>query len=287
MRKNIRRKRQKRRYGLAAAILTALLCLVALSVRALEAGNPPAAPKSAPRASIPPEPILKGPAPELSSCVSQEEMEESFLLDVPMISQTENWPTGCESVCAVMALQYAGVDITVDEFIDGYLPLGNAPYEVDGVFFGCDPCRAFPGDPRSELGWGCYAPVILEATEQLLRDREGSSLSITDLSGQSLESLCEEYVAEGVPVMVWATIDMEEPEEDTVFLIEDTGEEFLWIYPMHCLLLVGWDDGGYLFNDPLAGKAVHYERPAVERAYKGLGSQALALLPEWRRSNEK
>lgn len=282
----IRRKRRNREYGFTAAILIALLCMVALSVRALESGNSPAAPSLASWETASPEPSSEGPVLEPSSSASQGETG-SFLLDAPFISQEENWPTGCESVCAVMALQYAGVDITVDDFIDGYLPLGNAPYEVDGVLFGCDPCRAFPGDPRSDWGWGCYAPVILEATEQLLREREVSSLSIADLSGQSLESLCEEYVAEGVPVMVWATIDMEEPEEDTVFLIEDTGEEFLWIYPMHCLLLVGWDDGGYLFNDPLAGKAVHYERPAVERAYKGLGSQALALLPEWRRSNEK
>ena len=29
-----------------------------------------------------------------------------------------DYPTGCESVSAVMALQYAGVDITVDTFID-------------------------------------------------------------------------------------------------------------------------------------------------------------------------
>ncbi len=46
----------------------------------------------------------------------------------PFIDQRDKYPTGCESVTAVMALQYAGVDITVEEFIDNYLPQGNAPY---------------------------------------------------------------------------------------------------------------------------------------------------------------
>ena len=46
-----------------------------------------------------------------TSCVRQ-------VLDAPFIDQREKYPTGCESVSAVMALQYAGVDITVEEFID-------------------------------------------------------------------------------------------------------------------------------------------------------------------------
>jgi len=277
VRNKLRWKQKKKRYGCTAAILIALLCLIALSVRALEAESLPPASGEAPREKV----LLEGSSeewrPESESCGSE---GEGFLLDIPFISQEGNWPTGCESVCAVMALQYNGVDITVDGFIDGYLPLGNAPYEEDGTLFGCDPRRAFPGDPRSELGWGCYAPVILEAAKQLLREREEPSLSMADLSGQSLESLCEEYVAKEIPVLIWATIGMEEPTEDIVFLIEDTGEEFQWIYPLHCLLLVGWDDSGYLFNDPMAGKAVHYSKSAVELAYNTLGKQALAVLSE-------
>ena len=50
-------------------------------------------------------------------------------LDAPFIDQREKYPTGCESVTAVMALQYAGVDVTVEEFIDGYLPQGEAPHQ--------------------------------------------------------------------------------------------------------------------------------------------------------------
>ena len=50
-----------------------------------------------------------------------------FLLNVPYINQRMDYPTGCESVSAVMALQYAGVDITVDTFIDDCLDTGERP----------------------------------------------------------------------------------------------------------------------------------------------------------------
>ena len=53
----------------------------------------------------------------------------STLLDAPFIDQRDKYPTGCESVTAVMALQYAGVDVTVEEFIDQYLPQGEAPHQ--------------------------------------------------------------------------------------------------------------------------------------------------------------
>ena len=39
------------------------------------------------------------------------------------------YPTGCESVSAVMACQYAGLSIDVDTFIRSYLPRGSFTYE--------------------------------------------------------------------------------------------------------------------------------------------------------------
>ena len=54
------------------------------------------------------------------------------LIKVPYIDQTKEWPTGCESVSAVMLLQYLGMDISVEQFVDFYLektPL----FEKDGT----------------------------------------------------------------------------------------------------------------------------------------------------------
>ena len=43
------------------------------------------------------------------------------VLHVPYIDQSVRYPTGCESVSAVMLLRFLGMEITVDEFIGRYL----------------------------------------------------------------------------------------------------------------------------------------------------------------------
>ena len=193
------------------------------------------------------------------------------------IRDRPEFPTGCESVSSVMALQYLGIDLSPGEFVDRYLPLGDAPHQgEDGVLTGCDPSEAFPGDPRSESGWGCFAPVILSALEQASQGR----YETRDLTGESLETLCSQYLADGTPVLVWVTIDMAPASEGDTWLLESSGEPFTWIEPLHCAVLVGWDDTSYYLNDPLAEKNTAYPRDDVETAYKAMGSQAIALLPQ-------
>lgn len=197
---------------------------------------------------------------------------------VPFYSQIGEFPTGCEGVSAAMLLGYYGMEISPGEFIDGFLPLGDAPYETDdGQWAGCDPWTAFPGDPRSEYGWGCYSTVIEGALNAFLSDTEYRA---ERFSGVSLDSLCAEYIDNGDPVLVWATIDMDPPHTGLTWTVPETGQEITWIGPMHCLVLIGYDDTGYIFNDPLAGEAVHYERAAVEEAYEALYAQAVVLETE-------
>lgn len=198
-------------------------------------------------------------------------------LDVDYIDQREKYPTGCESVTAVMALNYAGIDIAVEDFIDNYLPQGPEPWaDEEGFYHSCHPAEAFMGSPYSEDGWGCYAPVIQKAAGKALEDRQ-SGRQVRVLSGQSLEALCRDYIDKGVPVIIWATMWMEQAKYGPEVIVEDTGERFDWISPEHCLLLVGEDEENYFFNDPLEGKAVGYQKASVEAAYAALGSQALAI----------
>lgn len=193
---------------------------------------------------------------------------------VPFVSQTEQYPTGCESVSAVMLLQYEGFDISVDTFIDTYLATGDAPYAEGDFWYGSDPETAFLGDPRSADGWGCYAPVIAEALNAAVA---GSTYTAHILYGESLEALCDDYIDIGTPVLVWATTGMEAPRESLTWYAPDAGRSVTWISPMHCLLLTGYSDNGYIFSDPLIGKNVLYPRDAAETAYSGLGMQAVVL----------
>lgn len=54
---------------------------------------------------------------------------ERVLINTEHIYQTDNWPTGCESVTAVMALNAAGIEISVDDFIDDYLVCTEPPFD--------------------------------------------------------------------------------------------------------------------------------------------------------------
>lgn len=55
------------------------------------------------------------------------DINEVFV-DVPPMSQFPNYPAGCESVSAVMALNWAGNSVSVDEFIDNHLPQNSDFY---------------------------------------------------------------------------------------------------------------------------------------------------------------
>ena len=57
------------------------------------------------------------------------------IIDVPYLDQSVKYPTGCESVSAVMLLQYLGYEISVDTFIEKYLE--KQPLEKkNGVLYG-------------------------------------------------------------------------------------------------------------------------------------------------------
>ena len=47
------------------------------------------------------------------------------VLDVPFLSQLPEFPTGCESVSAVMALQYLGIDLSQESLWTGIFPWGR------------------------------------------------------------------------------------------------------------------------------------------------------------------
>ena len=53
------------------------------------------------------------------------------IIEAPYIDQSPRWPTGCESVSAVMLLRYLGYDITVDEFINNDLEMQDFREEME------------------------------------------------------------------------------------------------------------------------------------------------------------
>lgn len=200
------------------------------------------------------------------------------ILNVPYINQLKDYPNGCESCSTVMALNHVGIDITVDEFIEEYLDMCEVPYyDKNGEYVGNTPWEYFLGDPRLSTGLCCYAPVIENALEKFVDPDE---YLVEGHYNESLDDLCKKYINNGIPIVFWGTMYMREP-----YLMDwtweviggDECETFTWVGPMHCLLLVGYDETYYYFNDPVAGKGVAYTREATEKSYEGLYMQAVTI----------
>ncbi len=219
----------------------------------------------------------------LTSCVSIENAcrsRNSVIIDVPYIFQGERWPNGCESVSAVMVLKYYGFEIDVDSFIEEYLPCGEKP--IVG-YIGPDPAKVYCGDPHKKSGWGCYAPVIEYAMRKYI---SSESYDVLRPEGMTLDELCRKYIDQGVPVIIWATVKMSNRENAGIFSYWRTVDGGLVRYhrQLHCLVLCGYDDQNYYFNDPLedknyGSKWMAYPKKKAQKAYEIMGEQCVALVP--------
>ena len=195
------------------------------------------------------------------------------IIQVPYIDQSVKYPTGCESVSTVMLLQYLGYDISVDEFIADYLEM-KAFEEREGQLFGADPNLYFCGSPYDKDSFGCYAPVICKALEKAIGDK----YETRNETNTSVDELIRKYIDADMPVIFWACINMREPIVGPEWKLFDSEEVFTWISNEHCMLLVGYDEEGYYFNDPHENRGlIRYEKELVENRHKAQYSMAVGV----------
>lgn len=196
------------------------------------------------------------------------------IINVPYLDQSNAAPTGCESVTAVMLLQYLGIDIGINEFIDKYLD--KAPFEQrSGELYGPDPRECFAGDPYDPEAMGCYAPVIKKALERVI----GEKYEVIDETGREIDELVEEYIiGEGLPVVLWATINLRPAIDGPSWKLYGSGEEFMWRSNEHCMLLVGTEGDSYVINDPWDNNGVvRCDKSLVRRRHREQYMQAVCL----------
>jgi uncharacterized protein YvpB len=196
------------------------------------------------------------------------------LLNVPYISQKGAYPTGCESCSAVMLLQYLGLDISVNTFVDEHLICGGLWWQ-DGQLYGDDPNQCFIGSPYDINSYGCFAPVIASAYKSIL---PSETYTVSTLYGKTLAELCDTYVSQGMPVLTWVTINMLPSYGGSTWTLRD-GSVFQWPAQEHCMVLVGYDENGFYFNDPYNSNGlVYYSRALAEQRYAEIGSQAVVVV---------
>lgn len=161
-----------------------------------------------------------------------EKVDIAQLEDFGVIYQFPELPTGCEVVSLTMAMRYLGFELSLFELADTYLPY---TYNFRG-----DVNKYFLGHPRDPKSAGCYAPCIVTTAESYFEANELSDKwSVLNLTGSAPDVLYD-YIAKGTPVVVWVTSSLQEPYVNFYCTGED-GEPIPWMFPEHCVALVGYD----------------------------------------------
>lgn len=198
-------------------------------------------------------------------------LPNKWFINVPRILQNPELPTGCEVTSLAMALQYAGFSATHIELADKWLDKGE--------YRASDYRKVFVGEPTSVFAYGCFADVIERCANKYLESKN-SSAEVKNITGCTPRQLYR-YIANGTPVIIWATGDMQECYYDKQWIDKETGNVVTWIRNEHCMVLTGYDLEQKLVyvNDPLKGRTA-YPMELFEYRFKQMESQAIVIIPE-------
>lgn len=134
-------------------------------------------------------------------------------LNVPIISQRPQLPTGCEITAVTMMLQYKGAKV------DKVMLAKKMPYSSN-------PSKGYVGNPFTSHGWTIYPPALMN----LVKKYAGSSINLTGKSHATIEK----QLRNNKPIVVWVSP--------------------MHGFTVHALVLTGYDQNNYYFNDCWTGK---------------------------------
>lgn len=188
----------------------------------------------------------------------------SVKLDVPLVLQEPELPTGCEAVSTVMLLGYYDFDIDKVEFVSKYV---SYDYNKSDDMYE----NYFYGNPFSEFGSYCNPNVCCESISKYFSDLNYTKLSSHDLTGESLDYILN-LVRLGNPVAIWGTIDYVKPNVNV-------NELNIEVYsPSHCIVITGYDSvhKDIYINDPLKGKVI-MSYDTIKDIYEKRGKMGLVI----------
>ncbi|MEJ1295092.1 C39 family peptidase [Latilactobacillus sakei] len=139
---------------------------------------------------------------------------KKVLLDIAPISQFPELPTGREITAVAMLMTYKDIDLPKTAIPE------LIPYTTTG-----DMETGFWGNPFDDSGYTMYPPAWADLFDQYLG-------SFTDLSNASVSTL-KKTLDHKKPIVAW---------------INYHGQ------PAHSVLIVGYDQEHFYFNDPYTGK---------------------------------
>lgn len=199
------------------------------------------------------------------------------MVNVPIINQYPELPTGCEITSAAVLLNYIGYNADKVYLEENFLPK-SAEFYVDasGNRFGPDPNSVFIGDPKGK-GLGCYAPVIVNSLNAFFRS-QGSACYAVNVANADQKTL-EILLDNGIPIEVWASRGMQpfKYSDGNEWLLK-SGEKFKWPSNSHALVLCGYDEIYYYFSDCDGKKDIQrYEKEVFLKRWDQFGRQGVII----------
>ncbi len=193
-----------------------------------------------------------------------------------VMNQHPELPVGCEITCAASLLDFFGYSIDKCDLADNYLPVNTTFTEKGGILYGPDPNECFVGDPYGK-GYGCYEQVIANVLNDYF-DSHGSDNRAVILDSPSSADL-DRLLDGGVPVIVWASIDMKPYRYNSVSEWKtETGNTIMWLSNSHTLILTGYDASYYYFMDCNNKTEIQrYPRQTFIDRWEENGSQTIAV----------
>jgi uncharacterized protein YvpB len=213
--------------------------------------------------------LVEKPLPTANS-TPELPMPLSAKLEAPIVLQNPELPAGCEITSLTMLLQFAGYNIGKMELV-AEMPKDETQIVLnrDGsIQYWGNPNVGFVGDvTRKGRGFGIYHAGLFPLLNQYI-------YKAVDLTGQPFD-LYQKQVADGVPVLVWTTIDYSVP---TNWVKWETAKgPIQTTFAEHAVLLVGFDENSVFLNDPLSGKkGVQVNKAAFIESWTTMGKQGLS-----------
>lgn len=230
--------------------------------------------------------VLESPpnvSDEDTAAIAEPTIPRSHHIEGVKATLQETLKAGCETHACVSLLRYLGYDIDEFQFADNYLDCHYVyDDEATGQKYGPDMNSGFAG--TAYAGWGIYAPAMAKCMNNYLKAVK-TDRTATVIENTTLDELCDRYIDRDIPVMIWATTDMQEPVEWDAWIVNyvdenakyKEGDTFTWMLHEHCLVLCGYDESDYYFSDSVVGGISHFGRALSEQRYEQLGMQAIVV----------
>lgn len=204
--------------------------------------------------------------------VSGEYISKTSVLNVPLIKQRPQLPSGCEVTALAMALAFYGknVDKTV---LAKQMPKDKTAVvrnKDNSIKIWGDPEVGFVGDP-----YGNGITINPNPLKEVLDNYRKGGLA---LYGKNF-SVIEGYVKKGAPTLIWFTVTHEMPTKRT--WKTPKGKTIQAPRPLHCIVVTGVDSKYVYFNDgestSLSGKNSRIEKTKFINIYNAMGKRALVV----------